>query len=76
MQITLDVFCGNAGSGPSARSCARQWRVPSSSTASANRATYLNPVLGGDHPDAGAIRVGDDFFLTHSSFDYAPGLPI
>lgn len=40
------------------------------------RATYLNPVLGGDHPDAGAIRVGDDFFLTHSSFDYAPGLPI
>jgi xylan 1,4-beta-xylosidase len=44
--------------------------------ASRNRATYLNPVLGGDHPDAGAIRVGDDFFLTHSSFDYAPGLPI
>src|SRR5882724_4665827 len=41
-----------------------------------NRATYLNPVLGGDHPDAGAIRVGDDFFLTHSSFDYAPGLPL
>lgn len=37
---------------------------------------YLNPVLGGDHPDAGAIRVGDDFFLTHSSFDYAPGLYI
>ena len=42
----------------------------------AERATYSNPVLGGDHPDAGAIRVGDDFFLTHSSFDYAPGLPI
>jgi xylan 1,4-beta-xylosidase len=40
--------------------------------ASGNSATYLNPVLGGDHPDAGAIRVGDDFFLTHSSFDYAP----
>jgi beta-xylosidase len=36
----------------------------------------MNPVLGGDHPDAGAIRVGNDFFLTHSSFDYAPGLPI
>ena len=39
-------------------------------------ATCLNPVLGGDHPDAGAIRVGDDFYLTHSSFDYAPGLHI
>ncbi len=38
--------------------------------------TYMNPVLAGDHPDAGAIRVGEDFFLTHSSFDYAPGLYI
>ena len=38
--------------------------------------TYLNPILGGDHPDAGAIRVGNDYYLTHSSFDYAPGLPI
>jgi xylan 1,4-beta-xylosidase len=44
--------------------------------ASGNRPTYLNPVLGGDHPDAGAIRVGNEFFLTHSSFDYAPGLPL
>jgi xylan 1,4-beta-xylosidase len=38
--------------------------------------TYLNPIIGGDHPDAGAIRVGSDYYLTHSSFDYAPGLPI
>jgi xylan 1,4-beta-xylosidase len=44
--------------------------------AAGNRPTYVNPVLGGDHPDAGAIRVGNEFFLTHSSFDYAPGLPI
>ncbi len=43
---------------------------------SGNRAHYINPVLAGDHPDAGAIRVGHDFFLTHSSFDFAPGLPI
>ena len=39
-------------------------------------ALYRNPILGGDHPDAGAIRVGDDYYLTHSSFDYAPGLLI
>jgi beta-xylosidase len=38
--------------------------------------TYRNPILGGDHPDASPIRVGDDFYLTHSSFDYAPGLLI
>ncbi len=41
-----------------------------------DRATYRNPILGGDHPDASPIRVGDDFYLTHSSFDYAPGLLI
>ncbi len=38
--------------------------------------TYRNPILGGDHPDAGAIRVGADYYLTHSSFDSAPGLAI
>ena len=38
--------------------------------------TYVNPIMGGDHPDASPIRVGKDFFLTHSSFNYAPGLLI
>jgi xylan 1,4-beta-xylosidase len=37
---------------------------------------YRNPIMGGDHPDASPIRVGNDFYLTHSSFDYAPGLLI
>jgi beta-xylosidase len=37
---------------------------------------YRNPILGGDHPDASPIRVANEFFLTHSSFDYAPGLLI
>jgi beta-xylosidase len=37
---------------------------------------YRNPIMGGDHPDASPIRVGNDFYLTHSSFDYAPGLVI
>src|ERR1035438_2404905 len=35
---------------------------------------YRNPIMGGDHPDASPIRVGGEFYLTHSSFDYAPGL--
>ena len=39
-------------------------------------ATYHNPIMGGDHPDGSPIRVGDDFYLTHSSFDYSPGLLI
>ena len=38
--------------------------------------TYKNPVLCADYSDPDAIRVGDDFYLTSSSFLHAPGLPI
>ena len=77
MQITRRRFCRNTVEGGLALGVVHAGGgFILSKQAPANRATYLNPVLGGDHPDAGAIRVGDDFFLTHSSFDYAPGLPI
>lgn len=36
--------------------------------------TFVNPVLGGDYPDPSVIRVGTDFYMTHSSFEYYPGL--
>ena len=36
---------------------------------------YRNPVLNADWSDPDAIRVGDDFYLTASSFDRAPGCP-
>ncbi len=38
--------------------------------------TYKNPVLYADYSDPDAIRVCDDFFMTASSFNEAPGLPI
>ncbi|HEY5807073.1 MAG TPA: family 43 glycosylhydrolase, partial [Povalibacter sp.] len=38
--------------------------------------TYQNPILFADYSDPDAIRVGDDFYLTASSFLAAPGLPI
>lgn len=38
--------------------------------------TYMNPVLGGDYSDPDAVRVGEDYYLTASSFTNAPGLPI
>ncbi len=38
--------------------------------------TYKNPVLNADYSDPDAIRVGDDFYLTSSSFEDIPGLPI
>lgn len=37
--------------------------------------TYRNPVLNADWSDPDVVRVGDDFYLTASSFGRAPGLP-
>lgn len=38
--------------------------------------TYKNPVINADYSDPDAIRVGEDYYLTASSFDAVPGLPI
>ncbi|KQY88526.1 family 43 glycosylhydrolase [Pelomonas sp. Root1444] len=37
---------------------------------------YLNPVLAGDRPDPSVLKDGDDYYLTHSSFEAVPGLLI
>jgi beta-xylosidase len=38
--------------------------------------TYTNPVINADYSDPDAIRVGDDFYMTSSSFNCFPGLQI
>ena len=38
--------------------------------------TFTNPILGGDYPDPTVIREGNDYYMTHSSFDYLPGLVV
>jgi alpha-N-arabinofuranosidase len=37
---------------------------------------YKNPVVPGFHPDPSICRVGRDFYLVTSSFEYFPGVPI
>lgn len=37
---------------------------------------YKNPVLYADYSDPDVCRVGDDYYLTASSFNCVPGLPI
>jgi xylan 1,4-beta-xylosidase len=37
---------------------------------------YRNPVVPGFHPDPSVCRVGRDFYLVTSSFEYFPGVPI
>ena len=38
--------------------------------------SFRNPVISGFAPDPSIVRVGDDFYLVTSSFEYFPALPI
>jgi beta-xylosidase len=38
--------------------------------------TYKNPIIHADYSEPDLIGVGDDFYLTASSFNSAPGLSI
>ncbi len=37
---------------------------------------YRNPVIAGFHPDPSICRVGEDYYLAVSSFEYFPGVPL
>ncbi|OQP53462.1 hypothetical protein A4H97_23755 [Niastella yeongjuensis] len=38
--------------------------------------SFKNPILGGDYPDPTIMRDGKDYYMTHSAFDYVPGLTV
>lgn len=38
--------------------------------------TFTNPILAGDYPDPSIVRDGEDYYMTHSAFDYQPGLTV
>lgn len=38
--------------------------------------TYVNPVINADYSDPDVCAVGDDYYLTASSFNCIPGLPV
>ena len=42
----------------------------------ANAQQYPKALLSGDYPDPTILRDGDDFYMTHSPFVYAPGFLI
>lgn len=35
-----------------------------------------NPLASGFHPDPSVVRVGDDYYLANSTFEYLPGIPV
>jgi alpha-N-arabinofuranosidase len=40
------------------------------------QSTFKNPIITGMNPDPSICRVGDDFYLVTSTFEYFPGLPV
>ncbi|WP_242974043.1 glycoside hydrolase 43 family protein [Anaerocolumna aminovalerica] len=38
--------------------------------------SFRNPILFADYSDPDVIRVGDTYYMTASSFNYTPGLPL
>ena len=39
-------------------------------------ATFSNPIIPGFAPDPSIVRVGEDFYLVNSTFEYFPGIPV
>jgi xylan 1,4-beta-xylosidase len=38
--------------------------------------SFSNPIIPGFHPDPSICRVGRDYYLVNSSFEYFPGIPV
>ena len=38
--------------------------------------SYTNPIIPGFHPDPSIVRVGEDYYLVTSTFEFFPGVPV
>lgn len=69
--IFLVFFCGNISfAQKSDNNISDVW------VADQGDGTYKNPILHADYSDPDVVKVGNDFYMTSSSFNVAPGLPI
>ncbi len=65
--ITLCLLGGCFLSAPAQNYVSQAW------VADQGNGTYKNPVLYADYSDPDVCRVGDDYYLTSSSFNCLPG---
>ncbi|MBK7704710.1 MAG: glycoside hydrolase 43 family protein [Acidobacteria bacterium] len=70
LQFLAAMAILSAAAAVSAQNASPVWRADNGD------GTFKNPILHADYSDPDAIRVGDDFYMTASSFNAAPGLPI
>ncbi len=50
--------------------------IPAQERGHLNNDRFCNPIFKGDYPDPTIMRDGKDYYMTHSAFDYVPGLVI
>ncbi len=68
--ISTSLFAQNFNDGSKRNN---PFAVPASP---AENATYSNPIIPGFHSDPSVCRVGDDYYLITSTFEYFPGIPV
>lgn len=76
-----DVAFGRSAAGPQAGGSGRddnRWArgAEGQRKADLGNGKFLNPILAGDYPDPTVLKDGDDYYMTHSSFEASPGLLI
>ncbi|KAK7438643.1 hypothetical protein VKT23_017976 [Stygiomarasmius scandens] len=54
----------------------RAWRYFACAVSLGHAFALINPILPGWNPDPSIVRVGDDYFIATSTFEYFPGHPI
>src|SRR5262245_44143925 len=59
-----------------AAACMHARRAPDVWSPNVDATTYRNPIIFADYSDPDVVRVGNDFYMTASSFTSFPGLPI
>lgn len=69
--ILVTFFCGNQSFAQNSEATVSEVWV-----ADQGDGTYKNPILHADYSDPDVVKEGSDFYMTSSSFNVVPGLPI
>ena len=74
--IVMSLLLAATGQAANPPETARTVAAPVAWQPDLGNGSYQNPVLFADYSDPDVVRVGDDYWLTSSSFSHVPGLPI